>query len=213
MTTYDPRFFDLIRQGVVTSAQHVVPLLHRVLHGPVSVVDVGCGEGWWAHRFATDHGCRVLGVDRDADVSRTNIPFRQVDLDQLFPPDLGTFDVALALEVAEHLPPHRANSFIGDLCHLAPVVVFSAAIPGQGGHGHVNEQWPAYWRNTFACYGYACSGALRFELWENPHVENWYAQNLLIATRTPDQYPDLFDTPLAPAWPLVHPILYDARRR
>lgn len=212
MTTYDPGFFDIIRQGIVTSAEQVVPLLYQHLQ-PKRLVDVGCGEGWWAHKFAASYGCTVLGVDRDADVSLTNIPFRRADLDQPLPDDLGRFDVAISLEVAEHLPPHRASSFVGDLCRLAPVVVFSAAIPGQGGHGHINEQWPAYWRDTFACYGYATSGALRFDLWDNDQVENWYAQNLLVATRHPGRYPDLFNTRLARVYPLVHPMLYDARRR
>ncbi len=211
MTAYDPRFFDIIRQGIVSSTEQVVPLLYRHLQ-PKRLIDVGCGEGWWAHRFASSYGCQVLGVDRDADVSLTNIPFRHTDLDQPLPDDLGTFDVAISLEVAEHLPPHRANSFVGDLCRLAPVVVFSAAIPGQGGHGHINEQWPAYWRDTFACYGYTTSGALRFDLWENPRVENWYSQNLLVAARHPETYPDLFNTRLAQVYPLVHPVLYDARR-
>jgi SAM-dependent methyltransferase len=212
MAEYTRGFFDVIRQGIITSAEHVVPVLCEELGHPATVVDVGCGEGWWARQFAAGHGCRVLGVDRDADVSLTNIPFRRVDLDQALPDDLGTFDLAVSLEVAEHLPPHRANSFVGDLCRLAPTVVFSAAIPGQGGHGHVNEQWPEYWKNTFACHGYVCSGALRFRFWENPHIENWYAQNILVATCVPDRYPALFDTPLAPVWPLVHPVLYNARR-
>lgn len=94
---------------------------------------------------------------------------------------------------------------MGDLCALAPVVLFSAAAPGQGGLGHVNEQWPAYWVERFERHGYRCSGALRWRFWCDDRVESWYRQNLLFATAEPERYPALFDTPLAETWPVVHP--------
>jgi hypothetical protein len=122
------------------------------------------------------------------------------------------FDLAVCLEVAEHLPPERAASFIAELCHLAPVVLFSAAIPGQGGHHHLNEQPIGYWNHQFNTHGYECSGALRWAVWDNPDVENWYRQNLLVATHYPENLPGLFDTPLAQPYAVVHPILFDARR-
>ena len=60
---------------------------------------------------------------------------------------------SISLEVAEHLSPGRAESFISDLCQAAPVVLFGAAIPGQGGVGHLNEQWQSYWANLFEACG------------------------------------------------------------
>ena len=90
----------------------------------------------------------------------------------------------LCLEVAEHLPPERAESFIAELCELAPLVIFSAAIPGQGGINHLNEQWPDYWASLFWAFDYLVSGRFRYEIWELEQVENWYRQNLLIAWRS-----------------------------
>jgi hypothetical protein len=85
------------------------------------------------------------------------------------PFDIGrTFDLVLCIEVAEHLPARRADSFVADLCRLGPVVVFSAAVPGQGGYGHVNEQWPAYWFTPFESAGYALLDPLRDRMWDDP---------------------------------------------
>lgn len=217
--TYDQRFYDLIRPGVQSSASVVVPLVVDMLqlgHGNgLSVVDVGCGEGWWAKTFA-DHGYSVLGIDGPwVDGKRAGIPFYVHDLNQPLPDDLGKFDLAVSLEVAEHLQPERAASFIGDLCTIADMVLFSAAIPGQGGAGHVNEQPPSYWARLFHSQGYMVSGALRWMLWDDHRVENWYRQNLLVAVRSDwhprDAYPDLFDTPEAMPLHLVHPILFNDR--
>lgn len=213
---YSSRFYDEIRSGAVASAGAVVPRLFELVQ-PARVIDVGCGEGHWLLAFE-QLGAEVIGLD--GHYVKTSVL-----LDRFIPHDLarplpehlaGRFDLALSLEVAEHLPPARAAGFVRDLCQLAPVVVFSAAIPGQGGTGHVNEQWPRYWTELFNSHGYRVSGALRFELWEDDRVENWYRQNLLVAVG-PTMHADpelaaLLSSPLAPPWPIVHPVLYNARR-
>jgi len=209
---YDRVFYDTIRPGVQSSAAVVVPLVMDTI-APKLVVDVGCGEGWWAHEF-TGHGCGVIGVDGQyVQGSPLGDRFIGHDLTRPMPPHLaGRFDLAVCLEVAEHLPATRAEGFVADLCGLAPTVLFSAAIPGQGGVGHVNEQPPGYWVGLFAGHGYAVSGALRWQMWNDTRVENWYKANMFVFAQDPDRFPALFDTPLAPPWPVVHPILFDARR-
>jgi SAM-dependent methyltransferase len=212
MATYDAGFYDTIRPGTQASAAVIVPwLLDRLSLDEPHVVDVGCGEGWWAQTFA-DHGCDVVGID-GAYVQSSPLGDRFVAHDLRHPIPAawrGEFDLAVSLEVAEHLPSHRAVSFVDDLCALAPIVVFSAAIPGQGGTGHINEQWPAYWAAMFNSLGYEVTGELRYRIWDDDRVENWYRQNLLVAWD-----PNVSNCPLVPgpALPLVHPVLYDARRQ
>ena len=215
MAAYDARFYDTIRDGTRRSAGELVPLLCDDLNLKAGdrLIDVGCGEGWWAETFSEMGGLDVIGVDGNyVESSPLGDRFMPHDLRDPLPDHLrGRFDVAVSLEVAEHLPESRAASFVEDLTSLADVVVFSAAIPGQGGTGHINEQWPSYWVHLFARCDFIVSGALRFSIWDNTAIENWYRQNLLVAVHVDREqwYPDLFESPVAHPFPIVHPVLYD----
>jgi SAM-dependent methyltransferase len=211
-TAYSRTFYDTIRGGCQSSAARVVPEVMRLMPWVETVVDVGCGEGWWAAEFA-NHGCDVLGVD-GAYVGGSPLGERFLAHDLTQPLSLSgrQFDLAVSLEVAEHLPSERARGFVDDLCRLAPTVLFSAAIPGQGGTGHLNEQWPDYWARMFAANGYPTSATLRWTFWEDPGVENWYAQNMLVASNQPDMLTGLFNSAQSTVRRVVHPVLWDARR-
>jgi hypothetical protein len=91
-----------------------------------------------------------------------------------------SFDLVCSLEVAEHLPPESAEQFIAVLASAAPVVLFSAAVPRQGGTFHVNEQWPTYWASLFARHGLVAVDCIRPAIYQNHNIEWWYRQNLLI---------------------------------
>lgn len=179
--TYDPAFFASIREGCRSSAEAVVPLLRERYARVRTVVDVGCGEGWWGKAFA-NAGCEVVGID--GDYAEPVIEHLVADLTGALDLD-RTFDLAVCLEVAEHLPPERAVGFVDELCTLAPLVVFSAAVPGQGGTDHLNEQWPEYWVELFAERGFCGSGALRWMIWGDQRVSWWYRQNLLVFAAAP----------------------------
>lgn len=217
MTVYDQGFYDTIREGTQNSAQVVVPLICDAIGGvPKSMVDVGCGEGWWALEFAK-LGSRVVGLD-GAYVAGSPLVERFVaaDLDRTLPL-IGRFDLALSLEVAEHLSPMRSDSFVGDLCSLAPIVVFSAALPGQGGHGHVNERYMAEWAEMFDARGFAVSGALRWPIWDDDRIEPWYRMNLMVAVREPvhltTPMPALFGRGVVSApISVIHPITWGYHR-
>jgi 2-polyprenyl-3-methyl-5-hydroxy-6-metoxy-1,4-benzoquinol methylase len=177
MTVYSEAFYEQIRQGIRSSAAVVVPHLLERIDPPESVVDVGCGEGWWGYEIHDLCDCDVLGIDGDY-VRDPVIPFRAADLHE--PLNLPPYDLVVCLEVAEHLNPERAESFVKDLC-VAPTILFSAAIPGQGGNDHRNEQWQSYWAGLFEANGYYVHGGLRAAIWTDERVEPWYRQNLLVA--------------------------------
>lgn len=216
---YDGSFYGTIRAGCQASAAVMAPIVYNLLK-PATVLDVGCGEGWWAKAFQ-DCGADVVGLDG---------PGAQPVIDHFIVHDLAAeaipvrlrgLGLTVCLEVAEHLPPQRAESFIAELCATSKAVLFSAAIPGQGGTGHVNEQPPSYWVDLFDRQGYDVTGALRWKIWNDERVENWYRQNLLLAVKRPIPKParghsaltDLFRGPLAEPFHVVHPVLFDARRR
>jgi SAM-dependent methyltransferase len=203
-TSYGKSFFDLIREGTQRSADLVVPMILNYMK-PETVVDVGCGEGWWAKAFSDWGGCEVLGID-GGDIKGPVVPFHAADLNEDFP-DVGDFDLAVSLEVVEHLKPERGKDFIEYLTTLAPAVLFSAAIPCQGGIGHLNERWLEYWVKQFKVYGYKCSGALRWEMWGDERVEWWYQQNMILAARDPEKFPDLFGRSASAPFSVIHPTL------
>jgi SAM-dependent methyltransferase len=211
--TYDPAFFKRIVDGSIASARRVVPLVIDLVH-PATVVDVGCGTGAWLSVFES-LGCDVTGVDGSY-VDRNTLVIPQskfVSHDLTTPLKLDRqFDLVCSLEVAEHLPESRAESFVKDLCSLGPVVLFSAAIPGQGGLHHINEQWQDYWADFFANNGYAVFDPIRGQIWMDQTVQMHYRQNILLFVRQShvDQLPKLRDG--AAGWPrplrVVHPEIY-----
>jgi hypothetical protein len=123
----------------------------------------------------------VLGIDgpwtKDTQRELPDVLFLEHDLRQPLKLD-RLFDLAVCLEVAEHLPPEAAQRLVESLTHLAPIVLFSAAIPFQGGEGLINERWPSFWSDLFASYGYRCPIDLRHRFWTNDAVEVWYRQNM-----------------------------------
>jgi SAM-dependent methyltransferase len=164
------------------SAEAIVPQVMDLL-APRSVCDVGCGRGIWLAVFRQHGADRVIGTDGDyIDPSRL-----EIDTDSFVPANLeegvpieGPFDLAVSLEVAEHLAESVAERFVEDLVRLAPAVLFSAAVPGQGGLDHVNEQWPDYWQALFDRHGYLAIDCIRPRIWDRKEVAFWYRQNTLL---------------------------------
>lgn len=169
--------------GSACSAAAMVPRILRLFPCVTSVVDVGCGAGTWLHRFRLHGVSRVLGIDDDDptdglfQIEKSEYQCRS--LSKPFVLD-ERFDLAMSLEVAQRLSPKYTETFISNLTGLSDVVMFGAAIPGQGGNNHVNERWPGYWAGLFSKQGFACFDVLRGSLWYDERVEWQYRQNTLI---------------------------------
>jgi SAM-dependent methyltransferase len=216
-TCYVETFFAGHREGSRLSALKVLPVVFRLVR-PMSVVDVGCGVGTWL-TVAKELGAEnVLGLDgpyvRQSRLEICEHEFLEADLSE--PPPLNErFDLALCLEVAEHLPPSSAVSLVRFLTELAPLVLFSAAVPGQRGMRHVNEQWPSYWQGLFADRGFVFLDCLRGRFWNDSDVEPWYVQNLLLAISCGylSTHPKFVEEAVGPApLDIAHPICFDRRQ-
>jgi SAM-dependent methyltransferase len=167
------------------SAELVLSQLFQY-YTPASVLDVGCGIGTWLAVAQRMGVAEIQGVEGDwLDRSLVQVPEKlivAVDLEQPF--DLGRrFDLVISLEVAEHLSPGAASGFVESLVRHADVVLFSAAIPFQGGHHHVNEQFLSYWHPLFERCGYRSVDFLRSLFWDNPSVLWWLRQNMVVFAR------------------------------
>ena len=181
-SNYSISFYQAQSIGSQNSAKQIVPLLIDLI-SPKSIVDVGCGIGTWLSVFRYHGIDKVVGIDGDY----VNKEMLLIPKECFIPHDLTQplslkekFDLVISLEVAEHLPARFASSFVDNLIKLGPVVVFSAAIPFQGGVAHVNEQWPEYWVELFKKQNYVVIDCLRNKLWNNTKIKPWYAQNMMI---------------------------------
>jgi SAM-dependent methyltransferase len=207
-------FFNTLRPKAQSSAAIVAPLVVDLI-APKRVIDVGCGTGSWRRAFAA-LGCDVWGVDGThvpqelLEIPPARFMVRDLALPLAF---ADTWDLAVSLEVAEHLEPSSAEIFARGLAQLAPALLFSAAIPNQGGTHHVNEQWPTYWVDLFSQYDMLPIDCIRPVIWDDPRVAWWYAQNTLLFVK----HAHLLDYPKLPHAPkekkpripsLVHPHLY-----
>jgi len=129
------------------------------------------------------------------------------DLNQ--PIDLGRqFDLVVSVEAAEHLRPESADGLVDSIARHGRAVVFSAAIPHQGGQNHLNEQWPGYWVERFRQRRFIPVDCFRRTIWDDDRVLWWYAQNLFLFVHeeTAFAYRDM--PGFNEALPLVHPKLY-----
>lgn len=182
---YTPEYYDAIVEGSKRSAAVIVPLVQQLV-GAKAVVDVGCGTGAWLAEFARRGAERILGLDGAyVDRFRLLVPqdrFVATNLDSEWnvPAGEGPFDLAICLEVGEHVRPERSERLVMMLTGLAPIVAFSAAIPYQGGEGHINERWPTFWQELFLARGYEVVDPIRKRVWSDRKVEPWYQQNFVL---------------------------------
>jgi SAM-dependent methyltransferase len=216
---YDFEWHKTHGDQTIASANVVVPLLKSIVEVS-SVLDVGCGDGRWLACFQSYGVSSICGVDGAwTDQSRLLIPQKDFKVQDLSKPfDLGQrFEVAICLEVAEHVASDCSMQFIENLTKHSDIVLFGAAIPFQGGFRHINERWQSYWVSLFDSQGYKCFDPFRSQIWQREEVLVWYRQNMLLYVRRERQdlvariksYLDLNHIPEMPI-DVVHPARYEA---
>ena len=183
---YDSAFFDFVDASSGRSASlFLEQVMASVLGAGTagSVLDVGCGRGAWLAVWKRLGARRVQGVDGEY-VSREALlvspgEFCAKDISGHF--DLGEkFDLVQCLEIAEHLPEIHAETLVDNIARHGDLILFSAAIPGQGGEFHVNERPYSYWRAKFAARGYAVYDAIRPCVAGRNDIEPWYRYNTFV---------------------------------
>lgn len=171
----------------LSSPREIVPLIMELIC-PQSVVDVGCGIGTFLFAFKEVGVKRVLGID--GSWVNKNLLGKYIDAKEFLEVDLEKpiqlnkkFDLAVCLEVAEHISSSGADRLVENLISLSNIILFSAAIKNQGGQNHLNEQNLTYWKDKFAEHNYTIHDILRPRLWYNENVNYWYKQNIVLFSR------------------------------
>ena len=176
-------------EKLIYSADKTLSVVLPKLPPVNSVVDVGCGIGTWLLSFLKlrNQGVSILGIDGPwIDPDLLVIPkdnFLAIDLSLETPQINRKYDLAISLEVAEHLPPEKGEEFISFLTDISDFVLFSAAIPLQGGTNHFNEQWQGYWADLFEQKGYIPVDFIRPALWNDNKIPFHYRQNTILYSR------------------------------
>jgi SAM-dependent methyltransferase len=182
---YDTKYFDKQVSSAATSAARILPIVLEILE-PDSIVDLGCGRGAWL-KVASHLGVtRLVGIDgpwvTSADLMIDASCFRPTDFTKEAIPDLERrFDLAICCEVLEHVSPEIARTMIDWLCRNSRAVLFSAAIPGQGGRNHINEDWMSNWVGLFSARNFDAYDIIRPRVWSDQDVADFYRQNCILA--------------------------------
>lgn len=205
---YTQEYYSRHYLGAYSSAKTILEHISKFLM-PKSIVDFGCGTGVWLKVAKDVFNSQVLGID----LHDYNSLSMYINENEYCSHDLtGTvnlnrsFDLAISLEVAEHIDSQYADEFIKTICNHSSIVLFSAAIPMQGGTGHINEQPCTYWAEKFALLGYRAIDCIRPIIWNDDNVEIWYRNNTVLYVSDFQSY-GLLDNLYMSHYPLdiIHP--------
>lgn len=180
-----------------------------------SIIDFGCGTGEWLLAAKSCESVeKILGID--GEYARNYLKLKEhefiaADLTKVTEFDIK-FDLALSLEVAEHLPSEYAGIFVNNLT-AADIILFSAAIPCQHGTKHINEQYPSYWRKKFERVGFALCDCIRPCFWTDQRVEWYYRKNMFIFCKEElkNKINQLFDINGSPIIDFIHSLAWEER--
>jgi cyclopropane fatty-acyl-phospholipid synthase-like methyltransferase len=220
MNKYDKNYYKERHHWTQNSVLAITSLIFQK-YKPNSVLDLGCANGSWLSTILKEYQIDdICGVDGHCiEIDSLLIPkskFKRHNLEKVYLPN-RKFDLVVSMEVAEHLDSKFADNFVTSLTNAGDLIVFSAAIPLQGGTNHYNEQQQSYWKKKFQQKGFASIDYIRPKIWELDNVRTDYKQNTFLyinETKLED-----FNSPLSKfkinqnqnITDIVHPELFQRR--
>ena len=203
MGLYNKSFYRNRDKRTKHAARTILPLIfsnYRIK----SVADFGCGVGTWLGVCKELGASETLGIEGNwINESMLSSSFELYNTDLKKPIHLNKkYDLTISLEVAEHVPESNSDDFINSLSNSSDLILFSAAVIGQGGKGHVNEQNQSYWVEKFTRRGYSCMDVIRPKIWNDERIDTWYKQNIFIFSRKQEFTPCLMPIDV------IHPDLF-----
>jgi hypothetical protein len=184
-TIYEKRFIQQDELGKI-----IIPFLIK-RYQPKSFIEFGCSVGHFLKTIADSvKSNNYCGIDYTVPIDNLDISldhFIRYDLSFPYITPLK-YDMVISLEVAEHIPAQSSNIFVNSLCrHCGKFIMFSAATPGQGGDGHINEQPHEYWERKFEDHGFKKLDIIRPMLQDKKIIPSWYRNNIIIFERNTNE--------------------------
>lgn len=191
-TMYDEDFYRNRHRTTLYSAERIINIVSSFCPQFSSVIDFGCGVGTWLSLFHKSN-VSITGVDglwvpqeflvipKDCFIPCNIQEALKKSESEIL--NIPKHDFAISLEVAEHIEESCAEQFIKVLTSHTDYILFSAAVPSQGGTGHVNEQWPSYWAEKFSHYDFELFDVIRHQIWDDDNIPFWYRQNCFLGAR------------------------------
>lgn len=182
--TYDRRFYEESYRYLTDPQTDAFCEAIVEIFGPASVIDLGCGPGYYLSALAR-RGVSVVGFEASlaaVQMANASAPVFTVDLTRPFRSNLR-YDLAICFEVAEHLPERAAPILVESLCRLGRKVLFTAAPPGQPGIDHINLQPKAFWTKQFAREGFIADVGLQERMLDRLGiigVPEWFCANFSV---------------------------------
>lgn len=180
---YGRGFFATRHQKTKYSAETILGLILPNLPDVRSVADIGCGVGTWLEVAREKGATSIAGYDGPwVDRELLQIPehcFHQTNLAESLEID-GEVDLAICLEVMEHIPEDSAKKRMDLLLSRCRFLLFGAAVPLQGGTGHINEKSQSYWVDYITSRGFLAYDPIRWKIWNDEPIPYWYKQNMLL---------------------------------
>jgi cyclopropane fatty-acyl-phospholipid synthase-like methyltransferase len=179
---YKESFYKTRHDDTYYAANKILSIVLSVLPKIKTAVDVGCGVGTWLCVLEKKGVKNITGIDGSW-VPKKNL---KIILDNFIEQDLEnlkinhSYDLAISLEVAEHINSNNADSFVAQLANNSNYILFSAAHPGQGGVGHINEQYMDYWSGKFERHNFIGIDIVRKKIFNDEKIPSWYKKNTIL---------------------------------
>ena len=122
---------------------------------PRRVLDAGCALGLLVEAFR-DRGIDVLGIDISSyAIEQVHESVKPYCRHGSVVGDLGgTYDLVVAIELVEHMPPREAEAAIRNFCACTDDILFSSSPIDHKEPTHVNVHPPEHWAELFARHGF-----------------------------------------------------------
>lgn len=153
---YDVAYYQTINAEEAEQAARLAGVLIWK-YQPKSALDIGCATGLYLKPFldASIDGYGIDNAEATIDAAVMMVPKGRIKIADITKASIGhRADLAMCLEVLEHIPESGAAAAVKHIAESSDVIIFSAAQPGQGGHGHINCQPKEYWQDLFTARGY-----------------------------------------------------------